>query len=427
MDYEQALCYIHSISWRGSRPGLSRITRLLSLLGQPQKDLRCIHVAGTNGKGSFCAMTESILRAAGYRTGLFISPYILRFNERICVDGRPIPDEDLARLTARIQPLAEEMDDPPTEFELITALAFLYFQEQGCQVVVLETGMGGRLDSTNVLHAPLLTVVTGVALDHMAFLGGTVEQIAREKAGIFKPGCPALYGGRDETAAAVLGQRAAAVGAPFFQVEPERLTRVRCTLDGCRMDFDPHRELTLPLLGLYQPHNAATVLAAVSLLRQRGLSLPESAVRQGLAQTRWPGRFELLCRRPAVLFDGSHNVQGVAAARDSLRHYFPDRRAVLLCGVMADKQYDQMAALLSDTGERVFAVTPDNPRALDAETLAQVFAGQGVPAEAWGRDVTGALAQALSLARERELPLLAMGSLYLYAQVRQALQQLAIS
>ena len=420
MDYAQALCYIHSISWRGSRPGLSRITQLLSLLGEPQRDLRCIHVAGTNGKGSFCAMTAAILQAAGYRTGLFTSPYIQRFNERICVDGRPIADDDLARLTARIQPVAEGMADPPTEFELITALAFLYFQQQGCQVVVLEAGMGGRLDSTNVIPDPLLTVVTGVALDHMAYLGDTIPAIAREKAGIFKPGRPALYGERDETAAAVLRQRAEQIGAPFFQVDAGRLTHVQCTLDGCTLDFGPLQQVALPLLGLYQPQNAATVLTAISLLRQGGLSLPEAAVRRGLAQTRWPGRFERLRRRPVLLFDGSHNVQGAAAARDSLRHYFPHRPAVLLCGVMADKQYDEMAALFAGTAARAFTVTPDNPRALASEELAWVFAGQGIPAESWGRDVPGALAAALALARARDLPVLAMGSLYLYAAVRQA-------
>ena len=312
------------------------------------------------------------------------------------------------------------MADPPTEFELITALAFLYFQQQGCQVVVLEAGMGGRLDSTNVISDPLLTVVTGVALDHMAYLGDTIPAIAREKAGIFKPGRPALYGGRDETAAAVLRQRAEQIGAPFFQVDAGLLTHVQCTLDGCTLDFGPLQQVALPLLGLYQPQNAATVLTAISLLRQGGLSLPEAAVRRGLAQTRWPGRFERLCRRPVLLFDGSHNVQGAAAARDSLRHYFPHRPAVLLCGVMADKQYDEMAALFAGTAARAFTVTPDNPRALASEELAWVFAGQGIPAESWGRDVPGALAAALALARARDLPVLAMGSLYLYAAVRQA-------
>ena len=192
MNYAEALEYIHSVMWMGSRPGLSRTKRLLELLGNPEKGMKFVHVAGTNGKGSTCAMLDSVLRAAGYKVGLYTSPYIVRFNERMCINGEPISDSELAELTAIVKPLAESMEDKPTEFELITAIAFVYFKRHNCDIVVLEAGMGGRLDSTNIITTPILSVITGIALDHTQFLGDTVEKIAQEKAGIIKKNVP-LY------------------------------------------------------------------------------------------------------------------------------------------------------------------------------------------------------------------------------------------
>ncbi|MBP3396499.1 MAG: bifunctional folylpolyglutamate synthase/dihydrofolate synthase, partial [Clostridia bacterium] len=215
MTYQEAIDYIHSVVWKGSRPGLSRITELLNLLNNPQNGLRFIHIAGTNGKGSTSAMTESVLRAVGYRTGLFVSPYIKHFNERICVSGEPISNEALAAATAMVKPFADSMADAPTEFELITAIGLVYFKEMGCDVVVLETGMGGRLDSTNVIEDPLATVITGIALDHTAYLGDTVEAIAAEKAGIIKKNAPMIWGGFDPAARRVIAEAAEKAGVPF--------------------------------------------------------------------------------------------------------------------------------------------------------------------------------------------------------------------
>ena len=200
MNYKQSLEYIHSISWTFCKPGLDRIRKLCSRLGDPQKGMKFIHVAGTNGKGSFCSMMSSILIADGYKTGLFTSPYIRFFNERMQINGEPITDNELAEITTQVRPIAESMNDSPTEFELITAVAFVYFKKHNCDVVVLEAGMGGKLDSTNIIEESLLSVITGVALDHTAFLGETVEKIAAEKAGIIKSLCPILFGGTDASA-----------------------------------------------------------------------------------------------------------------------------------------------------------------------------------------------------------------------------------
>ena len=230
MTYREAVEYIHSVVWRGSRPGLSRICELLARLGNPEEGLKFIHIAGTNGKGSTSAMTESVLREAGYKTGLFVSPYIKSFNERIAFCGVPIDNESLAEITARVKPHAEQMADTPTEFELITAIGLCYFRQMNCDIVVLETGMGGRLDSTNVIKDPLATVITGIALDHTEYLGDTVEKIAAEKAGIIKRGAPVVWGGHDARARAVIETVAESVGAPL---PPPRIPPLRCKKQTC--------------------------------------------------------------------------------------------------------------------------------------------------------------------------------------------------
>ncbi|MBQ8716927.1 MAG: bifunctional folylpolyglutamate synthase/dihydrofolate synthase, partial [Clostridia bacterium] len=364
MTYKEALEYIHSVEWKGSRPGLSRITELLEKLGNPQKKLRFIHVAGTNGKGSFCAMTESILRSAGYKTGLFVSPYIKNFNERICVSGVPIDDEALAAATAVVRPVAETMEDAPTEFELITAIGLVHFVREQCDVVVLETGMGGRLDSTNVIDPPLLTVITGIAMDHTAFLGDTVEQIAAEKAGIIKAGTPVLWGGSDIAARRVIESRAKKLGVLISSTQDTPLTVREMTLFGTTIDYGEWKEVRIPLLGTYQPRNLANVLAAVPLLRKAGLTIPDKAVYDGLAVVRWRGRFEKLCEKPLILSDGAHNPEGVDAAVDSIKTYFGTQKVLLLCGVMADKDYNGMVKTLAPIAKEVFTLTPNNPRAL---------------------------------------------------------------
>lgn len=422
MTYTEALEYIHSVTWKGSRPGLERITELLAGLDNPQNKLRFIHVAGTNGKGSFCAMTESVLRAAGYKTGLFVSPYIKHFNERICVNGAPIGEKELAQATAIVRPVAERMADAPTEFELITAIGLIHFVRTGCEVVVLETGMGGRLDSTNVIPSPLLTVITGIALDHTAFLGDTVEKIAAEKAGILKKGAPALWGGRNAAARNVIERRAEELGVPFVATEDRPLTVREMTLSGTVADYGEWQGVQLPLLGTYQPYNMANVLAAIPLLRQVGLQISDEAVRQGIATVRWPGRFERLCDDPLILSDGAHNPEGVEAAVACIKAYFKEP-VLLLSGVMADKDYRGMVKTLAPVAAEVFTLTPDNPRSLPAAEFARAFAEVGVPATACDT-VADAVAAAVARARETGKPLVSLGSLYMYCEVTAALEKL---
>ncbi len=425
MTYREAVSYIHSVVWRGSRPGLSRIKELLSLLGNPQAGLRFIHIAGTNGKGSTSAMTESILREAGYKTGLFVSPYIKSFNERIAFCGKPIEDEALAKITARVRPFADKMADPPTEFELITAIGLCYFEEMDCDIVVLETGMGGRLDSTNVIKDPLATVITGIALDHTEFLGDTVEKIAAEKAGIIKENAPVIWGGRDRSARAVIEAAAKQANAPFFAAEDTPLTVLHTDLSGTTVDFGKYRALHLPLLGTYQPQNLATVLSLFEALPSRGVAVDEATVRKGLSRVRWRGRFEKLCEDPLIISDGAHNPEGIAAAAAGIRTYFPHTKVLLLTAVMADKDYRGMVRALAPLAAEVFTLTPDNPRALPAADFAAVWRENGVPAT--GFDTVGeAVSAAVCAAREQRLPLFSLGSLYMYAEVTDALEVLGI-
>ena len=436
MNYEEALEYIHSVCWQKNVPGLARIGELCEKLGNPQKSLRFIHVAGTNGKGSTCAMLASVLRKAGYGVGLYTSPFIVRFNERMQIDGEQIPDAELAQITEYVRPFAESMAEKPTEFELITAIAFVYFARHKCDFVVLEAGMGGRLDPTNIIEAQetAVSVITGIAMDHTAFLGDTAVKIAAEKAGIIKKGVPVIFGGAhtpvgakedcevDPTAcAAVIKAKAQEMGAPYSESRPELIANLRSDILGSRFDFGKYADLDIPLAGVYQPYNAATVLAVLEILQSQGADITEKALKEGFAAVKWPGRFEILCREPLVISDGGHNPEGIDAAVESAKTYFKEK-IQLLSGVMADKDYAHMAARMSEVACRAFTVRPDSYRALSAGEFAKVFEGDGVPAEGFAT-VKDAVFAAMDAGLENGKPTLCLGSLYMYGEVKAAVEE----
>lgn len=416
MNYTEALDYIHGINWEFCKPGLERIGELCERLGHPEKKLRFIHVAGTNGKGSFCSMTESVLRAAGYKTGLYTSPYIREFNERMQICGENISNGELTELTEYIKPIADSMTDKPTEFELITALAFEYFARNNCDVVVLEAGLGGRLDSTNIISDPVLSVITGIALDHTAILGDTVEKIATEKAGIIKPGVPVIFGGEDENAARVIKEKADEKVSEFIRVDYAKLKNINATLEGTTFDYGLHTCISINLLGLYQPKNAAVVLNAVDTLNKYGFEISEEAIREGLKSAVWHARFERVSSEPLIIFDGAHNPQGIEQAVKSIKHYFGENKVYLLTGVLKDKNYTEIAKMLSTVADRAFTLTPDSPRALSAGEYAQVLGSVGIDASAF-RSIEEALGAAKSAAVESGKPLICLGSLYVYASL----------
>lgn len=421
--YDEALTFIHSINSLFCNPGLERIKTLCSALGNPQKDMKFIHVAGTNGKGSTCAMLSSVLMAAGYKTGLYTSPYIRRFNERIRVNGESISDEKLVELTERIRPIAEKMEDKPTEFELITAIAFLYFNEEACDIVVLECGLGGRLDATNLIDSPLCSLITGISLDHTRILGDTIEKISMEKAGIIKSGHPVIFGGDSVVARDVIKSYAASLGSDFRFVDHSDIAIHRADLHGTVFDYKNYKNVKIELLGLYQPKNAALVLDTVDLLRELDIAISDENVYFGLQNAVWNARFEIICDSPRVIFDGAHNAEGIHAAKESVKHYFGDEQLIAVSGVLSDKDYTQIGKDISDIADTVFTITPKNPRALSAKEYAEVISSFGVGAVPC-TDTEQALRNALALADEKKKSVIVLGSLYTYGEVCKLLEDM---
>ena len=421
MNYDEAMQYIHAVQWAGHKPGLSRTRTLLAALGDPHRQLKFVHVAGTNGKGSTAAMLAACLQAAGYRVGLYTSPFINRFNERIQVNGEQIPDRALVQLVEQVKPAADAMADVPTEFEIITALGMLWFAQQRCDIVVLEVGLGGTLDSTNVIDPPECAVITALGMDHVRELGPTLAEIASAKAGIIKPGSPVVsYGGAPE-ADAVIARAAERQNAPLTVVDFAKLNVRGGDLDGVNFDFDGLENIRLPLIGSYQPKNAAVAITALRVLRQRGWNIPESAIRQGLERVSWPGRFELLRHSPAFLLDGSHNAHGMRATVQSLRDRFPGQKFVFLLSIMADKDVDEMLELLLPLAKQFVTVAAHTPRAMPAQTLAEHIRVRGGMAEP-APSIEAGVARAVALGGSG--PVCALGTLYFSGEVRTAFAQL---
>ena len=417
MTYEEALQYIHAVSWKGSVPGLERITELMRRLGNPEKGLKFIHIVGTNGKGSTAAMLASVLTKAGYRTGLFISPYVIDFRERMQLDGEMISKEDLAAQTEAVKPFADAMADPPTEFELITGVALHWFAEAGAELVVLEAGMGGELDATNVIPAPEAAVFTNIGLDHTEYLGSTVEAIARTKAGILKPGCAAALYPNVPAVCAVIEALCRAKDIPLYHADPLTLVPLGHDLSGQRFRWG-ELVLDLPLLGEHQRCNLALVLTVLELLRDRGWRVPDPAICEGLRAVRWPGRFEVLGRDPLFVLDGGHNPQCMDALWEAANTYLAGRELTVVTGVLADKDYASMYDRTARLASRFFTLTPSNPRALDGAALAALLARYGKPVTACA---SAAEAVRLALAATpKDGAVLAYGSLYLAAELRQA-------
>lgn len=411
MTYKEAIDYLAFTSKRGSCLGLSRITQLLERLGNPHKNVKFIHVTGTNGKGSVTKMLSCILNAQGYKTGLFSSPFVTRVNESIQLDGNEISDNEFAELIGDIMPVAEAMNEPPTEFEITTAAAFEYFSKKNCDVAVIECGLGGDMDSTNVIEAPLLSVITNVEADHSAFLGDTIAEIAAHKAGIIKKGCPVLFGGNSKEALEVISEKA--INSKIFTVDYSNLSNISCTLSGSTFNFG-EQNFSLSMLGIYQPYNASIAISAAEILRKNGLDISDKAVYEGLKSARLNGRFDLIKENPIVIFDGSHNPHGVNAAIESIKNYF-DGKVVLLMGVMADKEYPEMVKTLSKVAAKAFTVKPKNPRALDSMLLADEFIRNGVDTE-FSTELSAGVEKALTYAEKHQFPLIALGSLYMYSE-----------
>ena len=420
MTYPETIEFLFGIRLFGQKLGLETMQYLLQLMDNPQASLRFIHIAGTNGKGSVAAMLHAVLSQAGYKTGLYTSPHLVSFCERFQVNGKPIAEPDVVRLVEEIKPFLEKVAanpefHAPTFFEAITAIALRYFHEQNVDVVVWETGLGGRLDATNVIR-PLASVITNIAFDHTQYLGETLAQIATEKCGIIKPSVPVVTASVAEEAFQVIQETAVARGCRLTVVGQDvRATRLsedeqcqRLELTGLRHDYGP---LTIPLLGAHQAVNCVTAIAA---LEASGLSFTPAQVHQGLTQTAWPGRFQIVNHNPTVVLDGAHNAAAAERLAASLREHFTGRNLTLILGVLRDKNYDKMCQILAPLAGRILCVPVNSERTSDPDQLARWCKSANPPAQI---TIEPNLAQAYAQAKTENVEVVVIaGSLFLVGE-----------
>ena len=375
MQYPDSVEFLYALGneLKTVKFGLDRIRTLLAALGNPQRACRVVHVAGTNGKGSTCAMIAAGLQAAGYRTGLYTSPHLIEPTERIRINGQDISQPSFVHAFKQVHRCAEaivaagELDMHPTYFETITAMGFLAFAEAGVDWAVVEVGLGGRLDATNVVE-PAITAITPVDYDHEAWLGNSIQAIAGEKAGILKPGIPAVFASQRPEALAVLSDRAGALSCPAYETSLWAVSNLQLHPSGCRFSLTREQPLSLdcPLRGAWQVENARTAAAVLDLLQ-----LPSPDIERGIAQVRWPGRLELLATRPEILVDGAHNPSGCAALAEYISNSRGSHRTWLVFGAMRDKAISEMTSLLFPLADELILTAPRQPRALRPEVLAE--------------------------------------------------------
>lgn len=419
MNYLETIDYINSITWLGAKLGLHRITGLLEDIGNPQDKLKFIHVGGTNGKGSVCSMLSSIFEKSGYKVGLFTSPYVNFFNERMQINNVPISDEELAEVATFIRPYADRMDDSPTEFELNTAIAMEYFSRNDCNIVILEVGMGGELDSTNVIKTPELAILTAIGLDHVKELGGTIEAIAKTKAGIIKNDTDVLLYRQSVDIEEIIIEEAKKKASRLYFPDFEKIRPINLDIMSQTFEYDKE-EFSIPLIGTYQLFNAAMVLKAVEILNKKGWKLEKQTVKEGLSSTKWPGRFEVLRKDPVFIVDGAHNHHGIKATAKSIKDHFKERKVVFLLGVMADKDIGNMLGEIFPLASEFVTVAPDNSRAMPSEELANLIREKGIKATACS-SIQDGVNEAIKLSGKDGI-VCAIGSLYMVGDVRKCLQ-----
>lgn len=415
MTYDEVMNYIEGVNRFGVQLGLARIEELLKRLSNPEKNLRIIHVAGTNGKGSFCAFISQILIESGYKVGRYISPTLYDYRERIQINHEYISEAAAAECMTKIKDMCEAMVsdgfEHPTLFEIETAMAFMYFKNEDCDIVVLEVGMGGRLDSTNVITKPLLSVITSISLDHTGILGSSVSEIAAEKAGIIKKGCPVLVYDQDEEVLEVIKKEGARQFAPVMVTEWASLQVTDCSLEGQYFNYKIFKDLKITMCGVYQVYNAAAAAEAAGRLKLLGLKIEEEAVYKGLERAVWPGRFEILQKYPTVIADGAHNPGGAKALKESLDTYFKGKKLIGIMGVFADKDYRKILEILLPDFKVLYTHRPDHTRGLDDGLLKAAAKEAGSTAAVYAAGtVEKAAAMALENAKEDDV-IISFGSL----------------
>lgn len=382
MNYKQAIDFIHSTYKFGSKLGLENITRLTELLGNPQNNYKIIHIAGTNGKGSTSTMIHDVLMSSGYKTGLFISPYLEEFTERIQINKEHIEKDSLARITSividKIDIMIKEGYNHPTEFEIVTAIGFKYFEEQKIDFLVLEVGLGGRFDATNVVTNTLVSVITSISYDHMQYLGDTLEKISFEKSGIIKENSNVVIYPQSDNIKSVVREQAELKNSKVYEVDLNSVKKTRGDLTGqefkyLKDDVFNLPELKINLLGEHQLYNAITALRALEVIKEKGYSITEESITEGFLSCRFKGRFEVINKKPIIILDGGHNINGIEYFSKAIKEYFNDKKIILFYGMLSDKNPDDVVDYLISLSKEIYTLTPDNPRAMCADDMAKLI------------------------------------------------------
>ncbi|NLM62458.1 MAG: bifunctional folylpolyglutamate synthase/dihydrofolate synthase [Clostridiales bacterium] len=420
LNYAEALEYIHGTKKFSTKPGLLRIENLLHEMGDPHKKMKYVHIAGTNGKGSSTAMMGSILIQAGYKTGMFISPYLERFNERMQINNVPISDDELVKFTMKTKNHIQDMLDKgmlhPTEFELLTAMAFDYWAANDCDFVSLEVGMGGRLDATNVIDAPEVAMILSISFDHTRYLGNTLSEIAWEKCGIIKPGSDVVtYANQPKEALDKIREVCQERGVPLIIPDKNEVKVIESGLFGSRFTYKGI-ETTVPLMGEHQVYNAIGVIEAARALARRGYNITDEIIARGIAETKWVGRLEPVFDSPYCVIDAAHNPDSVNSLAKAIDTLFKDRKIVAVMGMLADKDYDVCIPEIASRAEAFVAARPDSPRALDAEETA-IIAAKHCSNVFVRSSIREAVDKAFELAG-KDCMVLICGSLYLIGEAK---------
>lgn len=419
MNYNEALSFIHSRMKFGSRPGMERICALCEAFDNPQDKLKYVHVAGTNGKGSTCTMIAEMLKAAGYKVGLFTSPFVVDFRERIQINSEMIPKEDFAKIVEKVVPVVEELKSKsiePTEFEIITAVAFLYFLQENCDIVVLEVGLGGTLDSTNIIKKSEVSVITSISMDHTDILGDTILDIAAHKCGIFKSGGHVVgYPQPDFAVERFVKEKAKEAGCDYTHSDLGRIRLVREEFDGSTIIY-AGCTFKIPLSGKHQIYNFSTAISAINVLKGKGWNVSVKNMLDGVAALKMPARVETVSTNPLVIVDGGHNAEGFDALCYTLEKYFKDKKIIAVFGMMKDKDYAYCAKKLAPLCEKIYTTTVSNPRSLTAKELAEELKKHGAkakPVDDCGKAYKKALKKA-----DKDSVVVVCGSLYLASDIK---------
>lgn len=423
MNYNEALNFIHSRDKFGSRPGMERIEALCNAFDNPQDKLKFVHVAGTNGKGSTCHMIASVLKESGYKVGLFTSPFVVDFRERIQINGEMIPENDLAEVISEVKPVVEKLSKEgiePTEFEIITVTAFLYFLKQSCDIVVLEVGLGGLLDSTNIIKKSEVSVITSISLDHTKILGDTLLKIAEQKCGIFKEGGNVVgYPQPDFAVERFIKDKAKEKNCNYYPHELSKIRLVREEIDGSTVIY-AGCSFKIPLTGKHQLYNFATAVAAINVLKQNGWNITYKSLIDGISKVKVPARTEIASHSPLTIIDGGHNAEGVDALCNTLVKFCANRKIIAVFGMMSDKDYGYAVKRLAPLCERIYTTEASNPRTLDAKSLAKE-AKQYCKKVKPEPNPEKAVNKALKKAKDDDV-VLVCGSLYLASDVKKFLK-----